>query len=138
MWEYEHSTTARVTPEAVWAIWSDVDSAASWNEGIESIDMLGPFASGTEFSMKPPGREPVAMRLADVVESERFVEVIEADGLVIRIVHQLEPLDDNHTRVTYRAEITGEAADQAGPLIGPGITAGFPETVAKLVELARR
>lgn len=38
--------------------------------------------------------------------------------------------------MTYRLEITGPAADETGPQVGPAITADFPETIAALVRLA--
>ncbi|WP_225833487.1 polyketide cyclase [Streptomyces sp. NK08204] len=41
-------------------------------------------------------------------------------------------------RVTYRMEITGEGADEFGPKIGPAVTEDWPETMAALVEAARR
>jgi hypothetical protein len=40
------------------------------------------------------------------------------------------------TRITYRTEITGSAADQVGPQLGPAITADFPDVLAALVHLA--
>jgi hypothetical protein len=33
-------------------------------------------------------------------------------------------------------EITGDGADEAGPQIGPGITADWPETMAALARMA--
>jgi hypothetical protein len=39
-------------------------------------------------------------------------------------------------RVTYRTEISGPAADQVGPELGPQITGDFPQTLAALVKLA--
>jgi hypothetical protein len=50
--------------------------------------------------------------------------------LVLRTTHRLDA-----TRVTYRTEVTGPGAD-AGPEIGPGITADWPETMAALSRLA--
>jgi hypothetical protein len=38
--------------------------------------------------------------------------------------------------VIYRTEITGPAADQVGPQLGPAITGDFPEVLAALVNLA--
>jgi hypothetical protein len=38
--------------------------------------------------------------------------------------------------VIYRTEITGPAADQVGPQLGPAITGDFPEVLAALVKLA--
>ena len=138
MWESEYSVQAEVAPESVWQVRSDIENAASWNEGIESIELRGPFASGTEFSMKPVGREAIVMRLDEVTENVSFAEVAEANGLIIRVNHRVERLDGRWTRIAYRTEITGEGADELGPHLGPGVTAAFPDAVAKLVELARR
>jgi uncharacterized membrane protein len=55
VWESEYSVEAPVTPESVWQVWADFENVASWDKGIESIELSGPFASGTEFSMKPAG-----------------------------------------------------------------------------------
>jgi len=138
VWESEYSVEAPVTPESVWQVWADFQNAASWNEGIERIELRGPFASGTEFSMKPVGREAIVMHLAEVTENVSFAEVTAANGLTIRIIHRVERLDGQRTRIVYRTQITGEGADELGPHLGPGITAAFPDAVAKLVELARR
>jgi Polyketide cyclase / dehydrase and lipid transport len=138
VWESEFSVEAQVAPESVWQVWADFENAASWNEGIESIELRGPFASGTEFLMKPAGREAIVMQLAAVAENVSFAEVAEANGLTIRIIHRLERLDGQRTRIVYRTEITGEGADELGPHLGPGVTSAFPDAVAKLVELARR
>lgn len=138
MWESEYSVEAPVTPESVWQVWADFENVASWNKGIESIELSGPFASGTEFAMKPAGREAIVMHLAEVAENVSFAEVADVNGLTIRILHRVERLDGQRTRITYRTQITGEGADALGPQLGPGVTAVFPDAVAKLVELARR
>ena len=138
MWESEYSVQAEVAPESVWQVWADVENVASWNEGIESIELRGPFASGTEFSMKPVGREAIVMRLAEVAENVSFAEETDANGLTVRVIHRLERLDGQRTRIVYRTEITGKGADELGPRLGPSVTAAFPAAVARLVELARR
>ena len=51
-------------------------------------------------------------------------------------MHRLEPAAGGRTRIIYRTEITGPAADQAGPELGPAITADFPEVLASLAKLA--
>jgi hypothetical protein len=60
------------------------------------------------------------------------------NGLTIRVIRRAERLDGQLTMISYRTEITGEGADELGPRLGPGVTAAFPDAVAKLVELARR
>ncbi|WP_329492828.1 polyketide cyclase [Kitasatospora herbaricolor] len=138
MWVYEHSIETDAAREAIWRLWADVDNWGAWNAEIEKIEFRGPFADGAEILMTPPGEEPVALRVTEATEGETFTDEARFDGLVLRTVHRLVPLDRGRTRVLYRMEITGEGADQAGPQIGPGITADWPETMAALVTLAAR
>lgn len=136
MWEYEHSIETGAAPEALWARWAAVDTWAEWNGDIEKVELEGPFAAGGKITMKPWADEPVVLQLAEVRENETFVDVAEFGGVVIRTMHRLERLSADRTRVTYRTEITGPAADELGPQVGPAITADFPETMAALVRAA--
>jgi hypothetical protein len=136
MWEYEHSIETAAAPEAIWQLWADVRNWGEWNADLEKIEFEGPFATGSTIVMTPPGDDPVLLRIAELVEGELFVDQAEFGDLVLRTMHRLQPLDGGRVRVTYRMEITGEGADQAGPEIGPGITADWPETMARLVARA--
>ncbi|MFF8376160.1 polyketide cyclase [Streptomyces sp. NPDC015661] len=138
MWEYEHSVETTAAPEAVWRLWADVPGWGSWNAEIEKIEISGPFATGSRITMTPPGDDPVLLHVAEAVENERFVDEARFGDLLLRTVHRLERVDQDRIRVVYRMEITGTGADEAGPQIGPGITADWPDTMAALVELARR
>jgi hypothetical protein len=53
-----------------------------------------------------------------------------------RTVHRLEETAAGMTRIIYRTEITGSAADRVGPQLGPAITADFPDVLAALVRVA--
>jgi hypothetical protein len=48
------------------------------------------------------------------------------------------PAGEGRALVLYRTEITGPAAEQVGPQLGPAITADFPQVVAALVARAER
>jgi hypothetical protein len=136
MWEYEHSVETTAAPEVLWRHWASVAEWPEWNAGIERIEMDGPFAVGTVFTMTPPGDEPLRMRLTEVVPGELFTDEMDAGDFVVRTVHSLEAAGAGKTRVVYRTEISGVAADQVGPSIGPAITADFPDVVAALVRRA--
>ncbi|GAA2884385.1 hypothetical protein Acy02nite_17560 [Actinoplanes cyaneus] len=136
MWEYEHSVETTATPEALWHHWSTVAQWPEWNEGVEKIEIDGPFQAGSVFTMTPPGDEPLRMRLTEVVPGKLFTDEMDAGDFVVRTVHSLEPVTPGTTRVTYRTEISGPAAEQVGPQIGPAITADFPDVVAALVRRA--
>ncbi|MGW5776790.1 polyketide cyclase [Streptomyces sp. NPDC003863] len=138
MWEYEHGIETTATPEAIWRLWADVENWGTWNAEIEKIEISGPFEVGAQITMTPPGDDPVELRVAEAVENELFVDEARFDGLLLRTVHRIDRLAPDRVRVVYRMEITGTGADEAGPRIGPAVTADWPDTMAALVELARR
>jgi uncharacterized protein YndB with AHSA1/START domain len=146
MWEYEYRLETSAAPEALWRHWADMASWPQWNDGIETITVDGPFEVGTMFTMTPPGDEPILMRLAEIKPGESFTDEMDAGDFVVRTEHRLEPAAQTpsglrpsgagRTSIVYRTEITGEAAGQVGPELGPQITADFPEVVAALARRA--
>lgn len=135
MWEYENAVETTAAPEAIWCLWSDVENWGTWNAEIEKIEINGPFAAGSQILMTPPGDDPIPLVIAEAVENERFVDEARFGDLLLRTAHRIEA-EQGRTRVVYRMEITGSGADEAGPQIGPGITADWPETMAALVKMA--
>lgn len=136
MWEYEHAAETTAPPERIWRLWADVETWGEWNRDIAAVELQGPFAEGSTIAMTPAGQDTVYLRLADVRENELFVDEAEIGGVTLRTTHRLDRLGDDRVRVTYRMEITGPAAGQLGPELGPAITADFPDTVASLIERA--
>src|SRR6266487_1590550 len=115
MWEYEYSLETSADRGALWRHWADMAAWPQWNDGIETIDVDGPFAVGTTFTMTPPGDEPIRMRLVEIEPGTSFTDEMDAGDFVVRTEHRLEP-----------------AAGHIGPELGPQITADFPEVVAAL------
>ena len=131
-WRIEHSIETTASPAALWAIWSDVPGWAKWNAGIASIELEGPFADGTWFATKPPGEEAFRSKLLEVRANESFVDETRVGDLVVTVMHRIERLGPERTRVIYAVFAEGPDADQ----IGPAISADFPEVLAGLVALA--
>ncbi|AKV03702.1 hypothetical protein AKJ09_10365 [Labilithrix luteola] len=131
-WQTEHSIETDAAPEVVWAIFREVPSWKSWNSGIETIEVEGPFADGTWFTMKPPGQEAFRSKLVDVRENEGFTDETCVGHLVVRVAHRIERLASGRTRVTYAVDARGPEASE----IGPAISADFPEVLASLAALA--
>ena len=86
--------------------------------------------------MTPFGDDPIELRIAEVVENELFVDEADFGDVLIRTLHSIEPSGGGKVRVVYRTEITGPAADEVGPRLGPEITADFPDTIAALIQHA--
>ena len=131
MWTHEESIEVAATPAQVWKLFADVVSWKKWNAGIESIEMHGPFAAGTTFSMKPPGEDGFTSKLLEVSENEGFVDETVIDGTCVVVDHRLALLPSGKTRVTYSTEITGAAAAEFGPMV----TGDFADVLAALKRL---
>ncbi len=131
-WCYEYSIETSASPEEIWRLFVDVPGWKKWNAGIEQIEMRGPFAVGTEFTMTPPGQEPLLTRLIEVRENELFVDETRVGELVIVVAHRIERLSAHRTKVTYAVEATGPGCDE----VGPAVSSDFPDVIKSLVGLA--
>jgi len=131
-WRTEYAIETSATPETIWSIFRNVPAWKDWNAGIEQIDIDGPFASGTWFTMKPPGEEALRSQLVDVRENVCFVDETRVGDLAILVAHRIEPLGPARTRIVYAVDASGPQAAK----IGPAVSADFPEVLASLAKLA--
>ena len=130
--QVEHSAHAAAAPADVWVHLRDTARWSEWNAGVQSIEIEGPFATGTWFTMKTPdGPEPLRSRLLEVRDGERFVDETRVGDLVVRVAHRLERAVAG-TRIVYALEAEGPGASE----IGPAIAADFPQVLAALVKRA--
>jgi Polyketide cyclase / dehydrase and lipid transport len=136
MWTSEHSVETSATREDIWQLWADVAGWPVWNGDIERIELRGPFVAGSTILMTPAGAETIELVISDAVEPWFFVDEAEMGEIVVRTIHRVEPIAGGRSRVTYRMEITGGAADTLGAEIGPEISGDFPQVLDELVALA--
>jgi uncharacterized protein YndB with AHSA1/START domain len=135
MWTHEYEATTRVSPHEVWQVLSAVDDWASWDTSMEWVRLDGPFEVGSPVVMKPIGQDPITSTIAEIVPDQRYADETSFGGVTLRFSHTLHPAAAG-TRVVHRLEITGGAADQVGPELGPAITEDFPEAMAGLLDRA--
>ena len=136
MWTFEHSMESDATPDAIWPLYADVPAWPRWDQGLEWVTLNGPFAAGSTGSLKVPGQDPLPFTLLQVRLLEGFSDETYIPGLAIRFDHRLEPTATGRTRITHRVIITGVAAEELGPRLGPQITADVPEAMEALARLA--
>ncbi len=132
VWRGDYSIETAAGANVIWSLFCDVPGWKSWNAGIADIEIDGPFATDTWFTMTPPGEDPLRSRLVEVQENVCFVDETRVGDLAITVAHRIEPLGTGRTRVTYAAEARGPQAAQ----IGPAVASDFPQVLAALVERA--
>jgi len=132
MWTHEESIETTATPERIWKLFADVAGWKKWNPGIENIEIHGPFAVGTTFSMQPPEEEIFDSTLIAVEENSGFVDETIIDDVRVLVNHRIMPLSSSSARITYSTEVTGPNSAE----IGAVVTSDFPEVLNALKALA--
>ena len=137
MWTYQHHHDIAASASAVWPLYCDVANWPRWDEGMERVDLDGAFTVNSAGVMHVKGFGPVPFVLSAVETQRRFDTDSPMDGFTLRFEHLVEPINDgHHCRITHRVIITGPAADQVGPVMGPKVTADIPHSMARIAELA--
>ena len=134
MWTHEATIETSAPPPCVWALFADIARWTAWNAGIERIDIHGPFATGTTFTMQPPGQAPLTSTLVEVTPNERFVDETVVDATRVVVGHALVPLAAGGTKIVYTTTITGPGADELGPMV----TSDFADVLAALKRRAEQ
>lgn len=135
MWEYEHTVETTAPPEAVWARYEDVANWGTWDSSVQEATLHGPFAEGSEVTLRPVGQDPVTFTIAELKRLELFIDETALPGANLRFIHRLA-VTGTGTSITHRVEIDGPAAGEFGPRLGPAVTADIPEAMAGLAKLA--
>jgi uncharacterized protein YndB with AHSA1/START domain len=136
MWTHEHTAETPTSPEAIWQVLSDLDQWATWDTSMDWVRLQGPFQAGSRVTMKPKGQDPITSVIVEATENRAYADQTDLGEVTLRFSHTLQPLAGGGTKVTHRLEITGPAADQLGPELGPAITEDFPEAMDALLARA--
>src|SRR6266508_3792124 len=136
MWVHEHTAEAAASPTAVWQVLRNLDQWGSWDTSLEWVRLQGPFRVGSQVVMKPNGQDPITSVIAEATENRVYADQTSMGEITLRFSHTLEPLESGGTKVTHRLEITGPAAEEVGPQLGPAITEDFPEAMEALLTRA--
>lgn len=136
MWVREYQGTSTANADRLYAILADTTGWQEWNPGVTRIDMEGPFAAGTAATMVLPDGGTLQFRLIWAEPGRGFEDETDVPdaGVRVRVRHELTPLDDGSTQITYRCAVDGP--DQVGAEVGPAVSADFPDVIAALAARA--
>ena len=134
MWTTEHTHDSTAAPQAVFALWADVQGWPAWDASLVAATLDGPFAAGTTGTLHPQGMpEPIAFTVTAVEAGAGFSDETRLGPLVLRFSHRVEPRPGG-SRIVVEIEADGPDADQ----IGPAVAEDLPESVAALAAAAMR
>ena len=133
----KHSIKTKAKPEAIWALWSKIETWPTWDHGIEGGQVDGPFISGSRGWLKPKGGPRVKFLLIDVQENKRFHDRSFLPLTHLDFIHTIET-DGEFTVVTHQVEMKGLLTFIFSRVIGTGIKKDMPTAMLKLSEIAEK
>jgi hypothetical protein len=137
MVQISHSETTRASAADVWAWYADVTRWPRFEGGVQSVQLSGPFASGTKGTAVLPNGRKVRIRLRDVHEGVSFTDVQWLRGVTVTTHHRLDP-EEASTRITHTVSLGGVFGRLFPRLTTIPVRSSLPVSVARLAVLAAR
>jgi len=131
----EHTVETKASPKAIWSLWEDVKNWSTWDHGIEFSNLKGPFATGTEGTLKPKGGPVVNTKLTRVEPLKMFVDESKLFLTRIIISHYLTS-SPTSTKVTHRIEMKGPLSFIFAYLIGRTMKKNLPQEMHTMIKKA--
>lgn len=132
----EASRETHATPEAVWQVWSDVDSWPTWNPDMKAAHLNGPLQMGTTGTIdtRSGGKHDVVVT---AFEPGRVFELESTamPGTRMAIRATVTPTAGG-SRITQAYEPRGLLAPIVGPMMRGPILKTFSEILAALEKKA--
>jgi polyketide cyclase/dehydrase/lipid transport protein len=133
----ERSVEVAAPPEAVWRVWSDPARWPEWNPDVVEMKVDGPFATGSEATMRTRAGRTHRMQLLDVTPPDHFVLATKvAPGMRLRFVCTVKPLGPGRSRISQGVEMHGPMGALAARRTAPKIAASFEPILRGLAEKA--
>lgn len=107
MWVRRYSKAYQgVSKDEVWKVWKDIDHWVNWHDDLDYCKLLGKFAVGHFFMLKPKGAPAVKIELTEIVEGVKFTDCTRFFGAKMTDTHELEETEEG-LRLTNILTVTG-------------------------------
>lgn len=130
-WIIEERLTTTAPPEAIWKLWTNLETWPLWDNGVAWAKLTSNFAEGEFIQMKPTAGPKVNCQLLGIVPLHSFTTRSSLPFTTISFIHRMEA-----GVVTHRVEMKGLLTPIFRRLLGPNIQKGLPDTVRNLVRMA--
>ncbi len=137
MWTRTYSTFYKnVSPEAIWQLWTDINSWPSWHEDLDYCILHGEFKIGNHFTLKPKGAPAVKITLTEINEMQNFTDCTHFFGAKMYDTHSIEVKDDG-VLLSNTLVVVGPLRWLWIKLVAQKVADSVPEEMDKLVQVAR-
>ncbi|MGF7228557.1 MAG: SRPBCC family protein [Candidatus Saccharibacteria bacterium] len=127
--------TTKATPEAIFALWANVDSWADYDQGIEWAKLTDTFTAGGHYTLKPKGGPKVSATILVADPGKRFIDVSTLPGAKLTFDHEIMQ-QDGATTVRVTMTIDGPMSFMWAKILGKNQQADLETSTAHLIEKA--
>lgn len=136
MWHIDYTAETDQAPDVVWQALRALQTGQVPLSTGDRRELDGAFEVGGTVSVTPVGIDTLQSTITELDENKVLAEQTHFNGLVLLLRHTLDPVGGG-TRITRRLEITGDTADEQGPIAGPRISEDYPEALDEVIATAR-
>ncbi|HEY8633761.1 MAG TPA: SRPBCC family protein [Candidatus Dormibacteraeota bacterium] len=135
MSEYGTSVVSTAPADKVWKVWSDTSTWGEWNPNVTTMELHGPFATGSTAIMHTKAGQHHKMRIVEVQAGRGFVlETNVIPGTSFRFNCRVEPVGAE-TKISQTVEVKGPLGFLGG-MLGPGVSKDFGALLSALAKKA--
>ena len=127
------STTARA--EAVWALWTDVQTWPSWDDELEAATLDGPFREGARGRLRPTSGLSARFMIEDVVPGRAYTLATRLPLGWLRVRRTLNVAGDR-VELTHAVTFSGLGGHLLAGRLGPRFRHALPVVMDRLRTLA--
>lgn len=136
MFETSHSERSSASPAAVWELWQDPERWPEWNEQLESGDLHGELAVGTNATVKFKRGGKMRFTVVELEPGRLFVDEARLPGCRFGHEHRVEPAGAG-CEITHRLYLEGLTSNLFSRLFGrKRMEESVPGFIARERELA--
>ena len=136
MAEYGTSVVSTAPAERVWNIWSDTSTWGDWNPNVSTMELQGPFASGSTAIMNTKAGQHHKMRIVDVQSGRSFaLETNVVPGTTFRFNCSVEPVGVE-SKISQTVEVNGPLGPILRGVLGPQVSKEFGTLLSNLAKKA--
>ncbi|MFU0879844.1 hypothetical protein ACM26M_01180 [Kluyvera cryocrescens] len=90
VWSKSFELDVCCTPEKIWHAFIDTANWKQWNPGVKSLQIEGPFLTGTWFAMALPEGDIIRSQLSEVSTEKCFIDKTWVGETLVSVEHRIE------------------------------------------------
>lgn len=134
---FSHTVKTSAPPEAIWRVWTDVANWKTWDDGLKTAELNGPFATDTKGILVPDRGPKSTFSLADVDPQHSYIIKTKLP-LGTLYVKRFLTTQNGKTIFTHEVWFTGLTRGIFGRALGRNYRALLPGVMEKIRGLAEQ